>query len=775
MQENNLGSKPEPNDIGEATLKEKNGISAIWLLPFVALLIGVWLVVKGVINAPVDVIIQFGDGTGIIPGKTVVIYDGITVGSVASMALLPEGGVEVVAELDKSSAYLLTDETKVWLVKPELSLAGVSGLDTILSGNYITLIPGEGKPKFKFKALDEKPPLDNSFPGLHLTLSSDDLGSLGEGSPVRFKKLVVGYVDSYYLQDNAQSVGIHVFIQPEYEALVNSSSRFWLTSGINIEGNLNGIKIKTDSIRDMILGGLSFDTPVQSANPSKDGDGFVLHEDYERAQSGVEVRLVIDDAGSIAEGETEIRFRGVSIGKIGKVTLNIEDPYGPVVTVVQLPPASEPYLTEDAKFWISTPGLSFNEAKGAAGLLKGSTIELLLGSKDLPQKRKFEVLNTPPPMDYGIEGLHISLETKDLASIQRGSPIYYRRIQVGTVDTFKLLEDGETIKIDLHIEPEYDHLVKKHSKFWNASGIEITGGIGGFKINTQSLKTIIAGGISFSTDVSNKSKAAENGDTYKLYADEEIANDNGISIKLLFSNGDGLTEGTEIKYKGIQVGTIDKVYLNSKMNGVIAEAKMASTASNLATKGSLFWVVSPKLGLAETKNLDTLIGGHYISVSPSESNVRQTTFEGLLEAPTNLESKDEGLNIILTSNRLGSIKPGVNIFFRDIKVGEVTGFELAEASDQVLIQVTIQEQYQALVRENTVFWNASGIGVDFSLFSGAKIRTNSIESILAGGISFATPGTESGELQAPAVKEMAFKLYDEVKDEWLEWAPTINR
>ncbi len=526
----------ESNDIGEATLKEKNGISAIWLLPFVALLIGVWLVVKGVVNAPIDVTIQFDDGTGIIAGKTVVLYEGITVGSVASMVLLPEGGVEVVAELEKSSAYLLKEETKVWLVKPELSLAGVSGLDTIISGNYITLIPGEGKPKFKFNALNEKPPLDYSYPGLH-----------------------------------------------------------------------------------------------------------------------------------------------------------------------------------------------------------------------------------------------ISLETKNLASVQRGSPIYYRRIQVGMVDTFKLLDDAETIKIDLYINPEYAHLVKKNTKFWNASGVEVTGGIGGFKINTQSLKSILVGGVSFSTDVKNESKAAVNGDTYELYADEELANDNGIAIKLLFSNGDGLAEGTEIKYKGIQVGTVENVYLNNEMDGVIAEAKIASTASELATKGSLFWAVSPKLGLAETKNLDTLIGGHYITVSPSDSKVRQTTFEGLLEAPTNLESEEEGLDIVLTSDRLGSIKPGVNIFFRDIRVGEVTGFELADESDRVLIQVTIQDEYQALVRENTVFWNASGIGVDFSLFSGAKIRTNSIESILAGGISFATPSTESGELPAPAGSDATFRLHEEVKDEWLEWNPAIKR
>ena len=182
MQENNK----DLNDIGEASLKEKNSISVIWLLPLVALLVGLWLIYRGVANAPIDVTIHFAEGTGIEAGKTAVVYEGITIGTVSNMVLLPSGGVKVTAELEQSTKRLLNDGTKVWLVKPELSLAGISGLETILSGNYITLIPGDGsQPKFNFEALDTAPPLDPSVPGLHLTLSSDDLGSLGEGSPVR--------------------------------------------------------------------------------------------------------------------------------------------------------------------------------------------------------------------------------------------------------------------------------------------------------------------------------------------------------------------------------------------------------------------------------------------------------------------------------------------------------------------------------------------------------------------------------------------------------------
>ena len=101
-----------------------------------------------------------------------------------------------------------------------------------------------------------------------------------------------------------------------------------------------------------------------------------------------------------------------------------------------------------------------------------------------------------------------------------------------------------------------------------------------------------------------------------------------------------------------------------------------------------------------------------------------------------------GLNIVLTGDQLGSIKIGDKVYYRDIIVGEVTSYELADTSDHVRIYLNIQRRYTTLVRENTVFWNSSGIGVDFGLFSGLEIQTESLESVMSGGVAFATPDNE---------------------------------
>ena len=128
--------------------------------------------------------------------------------------------------------------------------------------------------------------------------------------------------------------------------------------------------------------------------------------------------------------------------------------------------------------------------------------------------------------------------------------------------------------------------------------------------------------------------------------------------------------------------------------------------------------------------------------------------------------------MILRADKLGSITKANRVFYREIVVGKVSGFELAAMADHVLIYVDIEHRFAPLVRENSVFWNASGIDVHFGLFSGAEIHTESLKSILPGGIAFATP--DEDHMGQRARQNATFTLYPKVKDEWLKWTPKIR-
>ena len=137
-----------------------------------------------------------------------------------------------------------------------------------------------------------------------------------------------------------------------------------------------------------------------------------------------------------------------------------------------------------------------------------------------------------------------------------------------------------------------------------------------------------------------------------------------------------------------------------------------------------------------------------------------------------MKKKASGFSVVLVSPKRGSIKRGVSVRYRGVSVGSVSGVELADSADHVKIHINIDHRYSTLVRQNTQFWNASGLDVNFKLFRGATLKTDSLESILEGGIGFATADNDAmGDV---AKNDQQFKLHDQVDQSWLQWSPTIT-
>jgi paraquat-inducible protein B len=189
----------------------------------------------------------------------------------------------------------LVEGSDFWMVKPSISLAGITGLEALVKGNYIALRPGEkgNAPQRDFVARAKAPPLDLGAPGLHLVLFSDTRGSLEVGSPVLFRQVKVGTVQSFQLSRDNQQVAFGVHIDPEHAHLVNSSTRFWNASGITLKGGLSGVEVKSESLQTLLAGGIAFETPNPNASKSnKRVERFTLHSSQEVAlQKGLELTI----------------------------------------------------------------------------------------------------------------------------------------------------------------------------------------------------------------------------------------------------------------------------------------------------------------------------------------------------------------------------------------------------------------------------------------------------------------------------------------------------
>ena len=243
----------------------------------------------------------------------------------------------------------------------------------------------------------------------------------------------------------------------------------------------------------------------------------------------------------------------------------------------------------------------------------------------------------------------------------------------------------------------------------------------------------------------------------------------GPTITIRFKDGSGLKAGrTPIQYSGVRIGEVKVVKLSDDLRNVVVEARLLRSAASIAREGSVFWIVRLGTELQDISNLGTVITGAYIQVLPGTGEPK-SDFVGMEGSQAALEP--DGLEVVLHTKRLGSLKPSSPVYYRGIEVGAVLAVQLSADATAAEIRVRINPRYVKLVRSGSKFWNSSGADVKFGLFSGLEINVESLKSLVGGGIVFATPN----DPQARQVRSgTAFFLYDQPAKAWLEWAPKIS-
>lgn len=242
----------------------------------------------------------------------------------------------------------------------------------------------------------------------------------------------------------------------------------------------------------------------------------------------------------------------------------------------------------------------------------------------------------------------------------------------------------------------------------------------------------------------------------------------GSTITIKFQDGGGLRiRQTPIKYRGVPIGEVTGVKLSEDRQHVLVMARLQRSAASIAREGSMFWVVRPEVGIGNITGLGTVVTGPEIQVLPGTGKPA-SEFVGLERAPVAVEG--EGLKIVLRASRLGSLKPRSPVYYRGIEVGAVYELQLGADATAVDIHVFIQQRYTPLVRHGSKFWNVSGAAVSGGLFQGVNVKIESLSSLVAGGITFATPPQPNVK---PVQDGTVFTLYGGPAKEWLRWAPPI--
>ncbi len=335
----------ENSQVPVAEISGKKGISLVWIVPLVTVLVGAGLLYKTFTEKGPTAVINFESAQGIEAGKTMVKYKDVNMGKVQSVRLTPGlERVRVTVDLAREAKGYLTDQTRFWVVRPRLSGSTVSGLGTLLSGAYIAIEPSKaGKPQSEFKGLEIPPLVTRESRGRLFTLKADRLDSLDYGSPVYFRGMKVGQVTGYNLEESGDKVTIQVFIDAPHDRRVTDAARFWSASGLDLDLGSEGVKINTKSLMSILLGGIVLYTPpsTKSEKPAERGQVFTLFDSREAAmarQYGHKAFFLLKFSQSVRGLDigAPVEFRGFPVGQVTDIGIEFDWKNGQVFVTVQI-------------------------------------------------------------------------------------------------------------------------------------------------------------------------------------------------------------------------------------------------------------------------------------------------------------------------------------------------------------------------------------------------------------------------------------------------------
>ncbi len=307
--------------------------SLVWVVPLIAALIGIALVVKSVADRGPTISISFANAEGLEAGKTKVKYKNVDIGTVKTIRLSKDHArVMVEVQLTKEASDFAVEDSRFWVVRPRIGTSGVTGLSTLLSGAYIGVDLGRSqRGQNDFTGLETPPAVTGDQRGRRYTLQGDSLGSIDIGSPVYYRRVQVGQVVGFSLDKDGKGVTIQVFVDAPYDQYVGTNSRWWHASGVDLRLDSSGLKLNTQSLATVIVGGLAFQSPpgepVGQEAPNNMTFRLSANEsEAVREPDGQAVTVVMNFSQSLRglSPGASVDFRGIELGEVTQIGVDYD-------------------------------------------------------------------------------------------------------------------------------------------------------------------------------------------------------------------------------------------------------------------------------------------------------------------------------------------------------------------------------------------------------------------------------------------------------------------
>jgi len=699
----------------QKTIKtKKSSIFLLWLIPIVAFLIAAWTLFKHFDERGVDVVVVFESADGFTVGKSKLKYKGIDIGTVTNINISPESlnKVEITINLKGESQELVPREgTRFWKVEPTLSASGVSGLGTIVSGNYIACMPSgssakeisEQPEKYRFTAL-EFPPPDALEPGIIIKLLAKE-GDISIGAPVFYKKFKIGQTIDYKLED--KGVLYSVSIDEDYKHLLKKNSKFWKLNAIDLKASMNEIDVRIGTLASMISGGISMNSPSDGES-AVDGDRFDLLDRYADIELSQTVVTLRSPSGyGLSEGISNIYYNGVEAGIVQDISYSLQDGY--TYINIRVYEEFEALVKNRTYYWIVKPLIGTQGVKNLETIIKGPYIAFVSEKESFESdKNEVPTLHDKPPIQKGIS---IALETTDFGAIKEGAGVYHKDMQVGLVSGVKIDNEMDRAVAKIIVYDKYKNLVNDSTMFYMGGGAVLKASIDEFYFQSGTIEQMLTGGIFFSTKDKDKKLTKKHFKLYKDYEDYKKAlylRGGGRTYTLLTDTLDSLQVGSQVLYKSIKVGEVTGYKLDKESEKIALKVYIEPEFAELINDSTLFYNVSGvnldigKDGLSiDVGSVATIVkGGIEFETKDRQSPKTKDRFTLLSKNDQNQEPTQK---IILKTKSPEGIDVGTKIVYKGFDIGKITQKNL-EKSGEVVFGAEVEKRYGYLVKSDTIFW-----------------------------------------------------------------------
>ena len=658
--------------------------------------------------------------------------------------------------VNKSSKFIMNEALKVSYGASGLNIEVGSLYSAIIGGITVvtTLKEDEKISKEDVQLLYSSK--DDLKKKIYFSLDFND-AKIEEKTPILFKGIEIGKVTDIKLNEDVLSTKAYVY--EEYKYLLTKNSRFFVEEP---SISFGGIK----NLGNIIKGNyISLDYKDGEFNNKFFG---VTKKDLKKSLNTIKIDLVTGNLNSINE-RSKIYYKNIEIGRVDSYDLSND--YKSVKISILIDEKYKDLVNDNSKFYdmssklveIKSFDLSVNYS-GLESVLNGAVGLVSNKGEGKLSKKEFTLYQSYKDIEKvnrdKNSGFVVYTEFDNSFVVKENMAVIYKNQEIGFVKNIKF--DDAVSKVELFIYEDFRQYIKNTSRFFKKPKFDFKASLSGVLFEVDNFTSLLEGSI----ELDNSSKIPlGNHEIYSSFDDMQMATN---MVTIIFDDVEGLQEDfSKIVYKGANIGKVKKISLN-KNQKVEVKVIIDKDFKEFAKDETIFYLKKPRISLQEVANVGSTVMAVNIGVIKSQNGEYQTKFIGSDKEPS--VNSHLGTIIKVEDKTASSVNVDSPIYYKNVQIGKVLKVDLSSDASKVVIDCLIYDKYTKFVRTNSEFYDISGFEMEFSIFSGSKIESNTITSIIKGGLVVVTPY----EYKEIASSNDRFILNKTLRADWKTISPSIK-